>query len=130
MGFSFFRTSMTVLICLFLLMLFVLPPRYISAFADEADALLASALEDLERGDDERALRSCEALTALISDSMPALERFLIHSDVDSLESAFNVAKHSIRIKDAGTAAQALAEARAILSRLKGIELFSWNNLL
>ena len=130
MGFSIFRTAMTALICIFLLMLFLLPPQYISRFSEEAESLLSAAISHLERGDEAQSLRCCEALAALVSDSMPALERFLNHSDVDSLGAVADAAMLAMRIGDTGTAAQALTEARSILSRLREIELFSWNNLL
>ena len=40
MGFTVFRTVMTILICCFLLLLFVLPSAYLKAFSEDAEALL------------------------------------------------------------------------------------------
>ena len=49
---------------------------------------------------------------------------------IDALDARIAVADFTLRAGDAGAAAEALAEARSILVRIKGIELFSWNNLL
>ena len=130
MGFSVFRAVMTAAICLFLVLLFLFPSRMLRSFSDEAEALMNDALACLERGDGERARALCGALSALVSERMPALERFLNHADVDALDAAVAVADCAVRIGDDGAAAEALAEAASILKRIKGIELFSWNSLL
>ena len=130
MGFSVFRTVMTAAFCIFLILLFLLPSCLLKRFSEEAETLLSAALEQLKRGECEIAARSCGALAALVSDSMPVLERFLNHADVDALDAAVAVADCAVRIGDGGAAAEALAEAASILKRIKGIELFSWNSLL
>ena len=61
---------------------------------------------------------------------MPALERFLNHSNVTALTSAFGIAYAAVRIGDCSAAYEALADAETALERLKGIELFSPNSLL
>ena len=130
MGFSVFRAAMTIAICLFLLVLFLLPSSVLTRFSDEAEAWIASADEALTAGDLSAAAPCCKALTALVCERMPVLERFLNHADIDALDAAVAVADRAIRIGDAGAAAEALAEAGTILNRIKGIELFSWNSLL
>lgn len=130
MGFSVFRTVMTAAICLFLVLLFVLPSCTLRRFSGEADSLIRAALDCLERGDAERARGFCASLSALVSERMPALERFLNHADIDALDAAVAVAGCAVRVGDAGAAAEALAEAGSILARIRGIELFSWNSLL
>ena len=81
-------------------------------------------------GDTEAAAPYCAALRELTRDRMPVLERFLNHASVDSLDACFAVADLSVRAKDVCAAVEALAEARSVLERIEGIELFSWNNLL
>jgi hypothetical protein len=130
MGFTIFRGVMTALICLFLILLFLLPPAYLEQFYTEADTRIDRAQNALLMGDLDAAEPDCSALTALMRERMPALERFLSHADVDALDAAFAVADCAIRAREPGAAAEALAEARSILTRIRGIEHFSWNSLL
>lgn len=121
---------MTLLICAFLVMLFLLPSAVLKQFSKETDELIDAAEAALFRDDLEAAKPYCAALSALMRERMPVLERFLNHANIDALDARFEIADFSARIGDAGTAAEALAEARSILVRIEGIELFSWNNLL
>lgn len=130
MGFTVFRAVMTILICCFLLLLFVLPSAYLKAFSEDAEALLSAAETALIRGDSDAAAPYTDALADLVRERMPVLERFLNHTNVDSLDTSVAVAHCAVRAGEPGTAAEALAEARSILERIRGIELFSWNNLL
>ncbi len=130
MGFTIFRTCATAAICLLLVALFIFPSLTLRRFADEAEAHLAQAKDALLLRDLDTAETECFALTALIDDRMPALERFLSHAGVDALDAAFRAAHAAARIGEAGAALETLAEAESILERLKGIELFSPNSLL
>ncbi len=130
MGFTVFRTAMTVAICLLLLALFIFPSRTLCRFADAADANIEQAKDALRRGDCARAQDACAALCALIGERMLPLERFLNHANVDALDASFRVAHAAASVRDAGAAIEALAEAQSILDRLRGIELFSPNSLL
>ena len=130
MGFTVFRTAATILICLLLLFLFFFPSRYLDRLANEAEALIAEAQDALYLNDPITAHEACVKLVALSEKHMPALERFLNHSNVDTLAGSFAVAEAALRVGDAGAAGEALAEALTMLSRLRGIEQFSPNNLL
>ena len=130
MGFSVFRTCMTILICLFLLLLFLLPSAILERFSEQAGALMDSAEQAVLSGDLEAAEPYCAALFSLVRERMPVLERFLNHSGIDALDAAVAVADCAVRANDAGAAAEALAEARSLLVRILGIEHFSWNSLL
>ena len=130
MGFTVFRAIATILICALLLLLFVLPSQYLDRLANEADALIETAQDALYRNDLNAAHACCRSLVALSETHMPALERFLNHSNVDTLAGSFAVAEAAVRVGDAGAALEALAEARTMLIRLRGIEHFSFNNLL
>ncbi len=130
MGFTIFRATMTVLICCFLVMLFLLPSAILRDFSAQADEWIGQAENALLAGDAEAAKPYCAALFALIRDRMPVLERFLNHESIDALDARIAVADFALRAGDTGAAAEALAEARSILVRIEGIELFSWNNLL
>jgi len=129
MGFTVFRACMTVLICLGLVALFIFPSQHLSDFADGFGGMLKHAASSLrENAPDAAGL--CAALSEAIRDEMPVLERFLNHSDIDALDTAAARAAAAAGIGDHGTALDALAEAEAILRRILGIELFSWNSLL
>lgn len=130
MGFTVFRTAVTILICCFLVLLFLLPSAVLTRFSDQADALIGEAENALLSGDLEAAAPCCAALAALVREQMPRLERFLNHACVDALDACAAVADCAVRAGDAGAAAEALAEARSVLARITGIELFSWNSLL
>lgn len=130
MGFTIFRITMTILICCFLVMLFLLPSAILRDFSAQADEWIGQAENALLAGDAEAAKPYCAALFALIRDRMPVLERFLNHESIDALDARIAVADFALRAGDTGAAAEALAEARSILVRIEGIELFSWNNLL
>lgn len=130
MGFSIFRTAATILICIFLILLFVLPSAYLDRFSEDAGALIDSAESALIAGNTADAQPFCAALFSLVRERMPALERFLNHADIDALDACVAVADCAVRANEAGAAAEALAEARSILVRIRGIELFSWNSLL
>ena len=130
MGFTIFRAAMTILICCFLVMLFLLPSAILKAFSAQANEWLDAAEAALLRNDPDAAAPYCAALSALMRERMPVLERFLNHASIDSLDACFAVADLSIRARDVCAAVEALAEARSVLSRIEGIELFSWNNLL
>ena len=130
MGFTIFRTAMTILICCFLVMLFLLPSAILRDFSAQADEWIGQAENALLAGDTEAAAPYCAALRELIRERMPILERFLNHESVDALDARIAIADFTLRAGDAGAAAEALAEARSILVRIEGIELFSWNNLL
>lgn len=130
MGFSIFRTTMTFLICCFLIMLFLLPSAVLTQFSKDVNELIDAAETALLTDDLETAEQHCNVLNTLMREQMPVLERFLNHSNIDALDARFEIAAFSIRIGDSGTAAEALAEARSVLKRIEGIELFSWNNLL
>ncbi len=130
MGFTIFRAAMTALICCFLVMLFLLPSAVLREFSAQADALMEQAENALLLGDPEAAKPYCAELRDLVCDRMSMLERFLNHESVDALDARVAVADFALRTGDAGAAAEALAEARSILLRIEGIELFSWNNLL
>ena len=130
MGFTIFRTAMTILICGFLVLLFLLPSAILSRFSAQADKLIEKAENALISGDPASAAPCCAALMALVREQMPVLERFLNHASVDALDACAAVADCAVRANDPGAAAEALAEARSILVRIEGIELFSWNNLL
>lgn len=129
MGFSVFRACMTVLILLGLLALFILPSQHLTAFSEAADALLSRAEHSLiENRPDAADL--CAAFSDAVRHEMPALERFLNHSDVDALDAASARAAAAAARGDRDTALDALTEAKAVLLRICGIELFSWNSLL
>ena len=130
MGFTIFRTTMTILICGFLVMLFLLPSAILKAFSAQADEWIEQAENALLNGDTEAAAPYCAALRELTRERMPVLERFLNHASVDSLDACFAIADLSVRAEDVCAAVEALAEARSVLERIEGIELFSWNNLL
>ena len=130
MGFTIFRAVMTILICCFLVMLFLLPSAMLKAFSAQADEWIGQAENALLAGDPEAAEPYCAALRDLVRERMPVLERFLNHESIDALDARIAVADFTLRTGDAGAAAEALAEARSILVRIEGIELFSWNNLL
>ena len=130
MGFTIFRTTVTLLICAFLVLLFLLPSAILRRFSEEADALIGDAETALLGGDPEAARAHCAVLKSLVRDRMPVLERFLNHASIDALDAAAAVADCAARADDTGAAAEALAEARSILVRIEGIELFSWNSLL
>lgn len=130
MGFTIFRATMTALICCFLVMLFLLPSAFLRDFSAQADEWIGQAENALLSGDAEAAKPYCAALRNLMCERMPVLERFLNHAGIDALDARIAVADFTLRAGDAGAAAEALAEARSILVRIKGIELFSWNNLL
>ncbi len=130
MGFTIFRAAMTLLICSFLVMLFLLPSAILKDFSAEADELIGQAEDALLSGDQKAAEPYCAALFALVRDRMPVLERFLNHASIDALDARIAVADFALRAGDTGATAEALAEARSILVRIRGIELFSWNNLL
>ncbi|MDO4836478.1 MAG: DUF4363 family protein [Clostridia bacterium] len=130
MGFTVFRSCMTVLICLFLLMLFLVPSAYLDRFCSEADARIEAAESALLSGDLPAAAPHCAALFSLVRERMPVLERFLNHASIDALDAAVAVADCAVQANDAGAAAEALREAQSILVRIRGIELFSWNSLL
>lgn len=130
MGFGIFRIVMTITICCFLVMLFLLPSAYLDRFCAEADALIGQAEAALLSGDPNAAEPECAALCRLVRERMPALERFLNHADIDGLDAVAAVALCAVRADEQGAAAEALAEARAILVRIRGIEHFSWNSLL
>lgn len=130
MGFSIFRTTMTILICCFLVMLFLLPSAILKAFSEQATGLIDAAEDALMRDDPGAAEPYCIELSALVRERMPTLERFLNHESVDALDARLAVADSTVRCGDVGACLEALAEARSILVRIEGIELFSWNNLL
>lgn len=130
MGFSVFRSIMTVLICCFLAMLFLLPSAILRQFSAQANEWLDAAEAALLQNDPDAAAPYCAALRELMRDRMPVLERFLNHACVDSLDACFAIADLSVRAEDVCAAVEALAEARSVLERIEGIELFSWNNLL
>lgn len=130
MGFTVFRSCMTFLICLFLLLLFLLPSSYLDRFYIQADELIESAESAILLGDLSSAAPYCTALFSLVREHMPALERFLNHSAIDALDAAVAVADCAVQVNDPGAAAEALREAHSILVRIRGIELFSWNSLL
>ena len=130
MAFTVFRATMTILICCFLVMLFLLPSAILRTFSAQANEWLDAAEAALLKGDPDAAAPYCTALNALMRDRMPVLERFLNHACVDSLDACFAVADLSVRAKDVCAAVEALAEARSVLVRIEGIELFSWNTLL
>ena len=130
MGFTVFRTVMTLFICCFLVMLFLLPPAILKQFSEQAAEWIEAAEKALLAGDTEAAAPYCASLFALVREWMPVLERFLNHASIDALDAAVSVADCAVRINDAGAAAEALREAQSILVRIEGIELFSWNSLL
>ena len=130
MGFTIFRTTVTLLICAFLVLLFLLPSAILRRFSEEAETLLSAAETALIRGEPDAAAPYASALKVLVRERMPVLERFLNHANVDALDAAVAVADCAVRAKEPGAAAEALAEARSVLERICGIELFSWNNLL
>ena len=88
MGFTVFRSCMTVLICLFLLMLFLVPSAYLDRFCAEADARIEAAESALLSGDLPAAAPHCAALFSLVRERMPVLERFLNHASIDALDAA------------------------------------------
>lgn len=130
MGFTIFRTTTTILICGFLVLLFLLPSAILRRFSAQADELIDAAENALLSDDPTAAASHCTALFSLVRERMPVLERFLNHASIDALDAAVSIAACAVRANDLGAAAEALAEARSILVRIEGIELFSWNNLL
>ena len=130
MGFTIFRATMTILICCFLVMLFLLPSAILRTFSAQANEWIDAAQNALLVGDTKAAAPYCAALITLIHERMPVLERFLNHASVDALDACFAVADLSVRANDVCAAVEALAEARSVLERIEGVELFSWNNLL
>ena len=130
MGFTVFRACMTVLICLLLLALFLFPSQYLTRFSDAAFTTIDTAKRTLFAGDLPLASDLCAALADSVQHEMPALERFLNHSDVDSLDAAVSRASTAVLSGAQDEALAALTDAEAILRRICGIELFSWNSLL
>ena len=130
MGFSLFRALMTIAFCLLLLTLFIVPSRFLTELSDRAEAYLDDAENALLASDFEAAQTSCDALMALYHDHALALERFLNHSAVDAFGCAIGVAAAALPAGDTCAAVEALAEAKSILARIRGIELFSPNSLL
>ena len=130
MGFTVFRTCMTIAICLFLIALFIFPSQALCRFADEAERRISLAKNALLGGDPAAAETECHALKELIGERMPVLERFLNHASVDALDASLAVAYAAVRVGESGAAIEALAEAESLIERLRGIELFSPNSLL
>ncbi|MBQ1821768.1 MAG: DUF4363 family protein [Clostridia bacterium] len=130
MGFSVFRACMTVLIAIGLLALFIFPSQYLVRFSDAANETIGHAVRALFHGDLSAASAQCEVLARSVREDMPALERFLNHSDVDALDAAVSRAASAARLGAFTETLEALTEAEAILRRIRGIELFSWNSLL
>lgn len=130
MGFSVFRTVMTVLICLFLLALFWLPSRYLMRVSDEAQRDIEQAKAALYAADPVGAGAACDRLSALYDAHALRLERFLNHACIDAFGSAIAVARAALYSGDPKAAVEALAESEALLERIRGIELFSPNSLL
>lgn len=130
MGFTVFRAAATILVCLLLLFLFLVPSQYLDRVADEAETLIDEAQDALSHNNHAAAYARCQKLVELSKTHMPALERFLNHADVDTLAGSFAVAEAAVRIGDDGAAIEALAEALTLLERVRGIEHFSPNSLL
>ena len=130
MGFSVFRACMTILIAIGLLALFIFPSQFLVRFSDAANETIGLATHALFLSDLSAASAHCEALSRSVREDMPALERFLNHSDVDALDAAVSRAACAARLGASEEALEALIEAEAILRRIRGIELFSWNSLL
>ena len=130
MGFTVFRVCMTVLICLLLLALFLFPSQYLTRFSDAAFSTIDTAKRALYADDLSLASDRSAALAESVRSEMPALERFLNHSDIDALDAAVSRASAAILSGARDEALAALTEAEAILRRICGIELFSWNSLL
>ena len=81
MGFTIFRTTMTILICGFLVMLFLLPSAILKAFSAQADEWIEQAENALLNGDTEAAAPYCAALRELTG--KPVKESWLYALSVD-----------------------------------------------
>ena len=130
MKFSVFRALMTAGFCLLLLFLFLAPSRFLLRVSDRAEAYIADAERALRASDPETAAVACDALIKLYDDNALALERFLNHACVDAFGCALSVARAALSVGDGDAAIEALAEAKTVLARIRGIELFSPNSLL
>ena len=130
MGFSIFRGVMTALFCLLLLFLFLVPSQYLVRVSDRAQESIDRAKAAILAGDPAGAAAPCGTLLALYDEHALALERFLNHEAVDAFGSALAIANASLSVGDADAAYTALTEAEALLTRIRGIELFSPNSLL
>ena len=130
MGFTVFRVCMTILICLLLLAMFLFPSQYLTRFSDAAFETIDTAKRALSAGNLPLASDLCASLADSVQHEMPALERFLNHSDIDSLDAAVSRASAAVLSGAREEATEALTEAEVILRRICGIELFSWNSLL
>lgn len=130
MGFTVFRTVMTVLICLFLLALFWFPSQYLLHVSDQAQASIGQAKQALLASDADAAFAPCGELLALYDAHALPLERFLNHASIDDFGSALAVAHAALLADDPAAAIEALTEAESLLERIRGIELFSPNSLL
>ena len=130
MGFSVFRTVMTVLIGLFLLALFWFPSQYLLRLSEQLQAEIDDAETALLSSDPDAAKAHCAALGSLYEQHEKKLERFLNHACIDDFGSAIAVADRALAVGDTNTALAALAEAESLLARIRGIELFSPNSLL
>lgn len=130
MRFCIFRSVMTVLILLFLLLTFLLPSMYLNKVGTEMLSLIQPAMEHLKNEETEQALVCCNRLTEISKEATPRWERYLNHSSVAAFDAALAEAQVLCEIGEVAGALAALTAAKTSLEHLIHIELFEWNSLL
>ncbi len=124
------RRIFTFLSCVFLLLLFVLPPRYLTRAVDEMTYLADTASDALRHNDRDAAAGHVASLIAVSDKAGARMKWFVHHSGVDAVSLCWSLAAQAIAAGDDESALYALTEGACALEYLLSIETFSWDSLM
>ena len=124
------RRIFTFLVCLVLLLLFVLPPRYLTRAVEQMEYLASSASDALRDNDFAAAAEHTATLIATCDAAGARMKWFVNHAGVDAVSLCWDIAAQAIAAGDNESALYALTEGACALEYLLSIETFSWDSLL
>ena len=124
------RRIFTVCACILLILLFLLPIRYLNDTAEGMRRLIEKARDALNADDFDSAGQTVAALTGLYDQRGEKLKLFLNHSAVDAAELCFDIAAEAVAVQDKDSALYALTEGACALNYLLSIETFTPDSIL
>lgn len=124
------RRIFTFLTCVLLLLLFLLPPRYLRRAVERMEHLASSASDALKTGDRAAAAAQTAQLVEVSEESGSRLKWFVNHAGVDAVSLCWDIAAQAIAAGDDESALYALTEGVCGLEYLLSIETFSWDSVL
>ena len=128
--FKWLQRGFTLLSCLLLLFLFIMPGQYLKTCNVQIGSLCDQAIETLMMDDIETASAVCGTLAQEFQNCCVHLKRYLDNAAVDDVEHGIDLASNQVAANDSAGALVTFIGIKHSMSYLRSLESFEWNSIL